>query len=253
MSFKDLLESPVPKKENEEGNAANQSTTAKDILYHTNDIMRFVPISGGFEDIRVSSQTSYSNAAEAEVLVNVIKKFLNEGNITLSQIGVISPYKAQVRHLADRFRSEGWLEQHAPRSIEVFEGKFSKNKKSKIGDGKGHDCTGHEKTRKFGGLGKRVPNVPRVPYGTKQSDNTSSDNIISTYMSPRVKNVEERKKIEISEATRNRDELLKLLGDRIYGHGDISSNSNSNSNSNGDSDKDKDKDGVSGSGEITPI
>ena len=141
LSFKDLLESPVPKKEKEEeGNAANQSTTAKDILYHnhTNDMMRFEPINGGFEDIRVSSQTSYSNAAEAEVLVNVIKKFLNEGNITLSQIGVISPYKAQVRHLADRFRSEGWLEQHAPRSIEVFEGKFSKNKKSKMGDGKGH-------------------------------------------------------------------------------------------------------------------
>ena len=35
LSFKDLLESPVLKKENEEeGNAANQSTTAKDVLYH---------------------------------------------------------------------------------------------------------------------------------------------------------------------------------------------------------------------------
>ena len=243
LSFKDLLDSPVPISNQvnvDEGgkDATNQSTAVKDVVYDVSDSMTFVPITGGFEDIRVSSQTSYSNAAEAEVLVNVIKKFIKEGNITLSQIGVISPYKAQVRHLADRFRSEGWIEQYAPRSVEVFDSKFIKNRKSKKGDMKGYESRGHEKTRKLGGVGKRVPNEPRVPYNPKQSDNLSPDNTVRTFMPPGSKYVKEKQNVEISEATRHRDELLKLLGDRIYGIGNGNGNGDGDDGDDGD-DKDR--------------
>lgn len=72
-----------------------------------------VPISGGFECISNSSQTSYYNDAEADVLVSVIKGLKEVGNVSLANIGVISPYNGQVRSLADRFRAQGWLETNA--------------------------------------------------------------------------------------------------------------------------------------------
>ena len=82
-------------------------------------VRNWKPIKGGFEDFRLLSQNSYSNAAEVEVLVGVVKGLMH-GGVTLSQIGVISPYSAQVRSLAERFRAEGWLEQILSRATEQF-------------------------------------------------------------------------------------------------------------------------------------
>ena len=80
----------------------------------------FQPINGGFEDYRIESQTSFSNAAEAEVIMGIVRGFLKQGDTTLGQIGVISPYKAQVRLMADRFRAEGWVEQIVSKGQDHF-------------------------------------------------------------------------------------------------------------------------------------
>ena len=68
-----------------------------------------VPLSGGFECISNSSQLSYYNDAEAEVVRNVLARLI-DGGVSLGSIGVISPYSAQVRCLSERLRREGWVE-----------------------------------------------------------------------------------------------------------------------------------------------
>ena len=93
----------------------------------------FSPLNGGFEDYRIDSQTSYSNAAEAEVVMGIVRGFLKQGDTMLGQIGVISPYKAQVRLLADRFRAEGWVEQIVSKGQDHF--KTDMNKALGIGPG----------------------------------------------------------------------------------------------------------------------
>ena len=93
----------------------------------------FYPLNGGFEDYRLDSQTSFSNAAEAEVVMGIVKGFLKQGDTMLGQIGVISPYKAQVRLLADRFRAEGWVEQIVSKGQDHF--KTDMNKALGIGPG----------------------------------------------------------------------------------------------------------------------
>lgn len=55
------------------------------------------------------TQTSYSNTLEADVVLEVVKS-LYAHNTSLSDIGVLSPYNAQVRLLTDLFRSEGWID-----------------------------------------------------------------------------------------------------------------------------------------------
>ena len=79
-----------------------------------------LPFLRGFEDTRMYSQTSFSNAAEGEVLVGLIKGLLQGGQTKLGQIGVIAPYKSQVRMLADRFRAEGWLEPLASKDSDQY-------------------------------------------------------------------------------------------------------------------------------------
>jgi superfamily I DNA and/or RNA helicase len=78
------------------------------------------PFIRGFEDLKLYYQTSFSNAAEAEVMVELIRGMLESGETTLGQIGVIAPYKSQVRLLADRFRTEGWLEQIVSRDVDNY-------------------------------------------------------------------------------------------------------------------------------------
>lgn len=67
-----------------------------------------VPVSGGFESVSNTSQVSYYNNMEIEVLMKVLRNMTSR--VPFGGIGVISPYNAQVRALADRFRQEGWIE-----------------------------------------------------------------------------------------------------------------------------------------------
>lgn len=69
-----------------------------------------VPLSGGFESISNSTQTSYYNYAEVETVLAVAQSLIDDGLLSLDQIGVISPYNAQVRAITDRFREFGWIE-----------------------------------------------------------------------------------------------------------------------------------------------
>lgn len=62
----------------------------------------------GFEKMSNSS-TSYSNEAEAAVLVGVIESLVSHGGLSLDDIGVISPYTAQVRLLLELCRNKGWV------------------------------------------------------------------------------------------------------------------------------------------------
>ena len=55
-----------------------------------------VPISGGFESTSNASQTSYFNEAEAEVVTRVLEVLVSKGQVSLTDIGVITPYNAQV-------------------------------------------------------------------------------------------------------------------------------------------------------------
>lgn len=67
-----------------------------------------VPRSGGFEYLSNTSMASYYNNAEAAVVKDVVRGLVEDGNISLSDIGVISPYSAQVRLLIDLFRPLGY-------------------------------------------------------------------------------------------------------------------------------------------------
>lgn len=67
-----------------------------------------VPISGGYESVSNSSQVSYYNEMEIAVMMSILKGL--DSKVPFGGIGVISPYNAQVRSLADRFRQEGWID-----------------------------------------------------------------------------------------------------------------------------------------------
>ena len=54
--------------------------------------------------------SSYYNSVEADVVEDIISQFVQRGQIAIEDIGVISPYNAQVRLLLDRFRDKGWVE-----------------------------------------------------------------------------------------------------------------------------------------------
>jgi len=69
-----------------------------------------VPIGGGYEQLSNSSMASYYNEEEALEIEGIIYDFVEGGEVELGDIGVISPYSAQVRHLIDCFRDRGWVE-----------------------------------------------------------------------------------------------------------------------------------------------
>jgi helicase MOV-10 len=56
----------------------------------------FVDVPQGRET-STSEKTSYSNSLEAEVVLEVVRGLLAEGEVDASEIGVISPYRGQVR------------------------------------------------------------------------------------------------------------------------------------------------------------
>jgi hypothetical protein len=61
---------------------------------------------------------------EIEVLMTILKGF--ESKVPFGGIGVISPYNAQVRSLADRFRQEGWIDaSNMVEDREVYDGDFT--------------------------------------------------------------------------------------------------------------------------------
>jgi len=82
-----------------------------------------VPVSGGFESVSNSSQISYYNVMEVEVMVKVLKNL--DTRVPFGGIGVISPYNAQVRSLADRFRQEGWIDSNLVEDKEISEGEMT--------------------------------------------------------------------------------------------------------------------------------
>jgi regulator of nonsense transcripts 1 len=41
---------------------------------------------------------------------NIVEALLAAGELVLQDIGVITPYKAQVKELTDRFRARGWMQ-----------------------------------------------------------------------------------------------------------------------------------------------
>ena len=65
--------------------------------------MHICTCSGGYEKVSNSSQSSYYNDMEASQVVRVIGQLLagsrggGGGELELDQIGVISPYNAQVK------------------------------------------------------------------------------------------------------------------------------------------------------------
>lgn len=73
-----------------------------------------VPISGGFEKVSDSVQTSYLNEEEAAVVVRLVEGLLKsqkgdtKGN-KRKDIGIISPYSAQVRLLNEKLQERGWV------------------------------------------------------------------------------------------------------------------------------------------------
>lgn len=73
-----------------------------------------VPISGGFEKVSDSVQTSYLNEEEAAVVVRLVEGLLKsqKGGIKSNNrkdIGIISPYSAQVRLLNEKLQERGWV------------------------------------------------------------------------------------------------------------------------------------------------
>lgn len=49
---------------------------------------------------------SKTNPGEAAHLVNIVRGFLVDGDLTRTDIGIISPYAGQVKLLHERFSSE---------------------------------------------------------------------------------------------------------------------------------------------------
>lgn len=67
--------------------------------------------------IAAAGATSYYNSAEADVVEGIVQSLLEDGNLGLGDIGVVSPYNAQVRLLSDKFRSRGWIEREMNQTI----------------------------------------------------------------------------------------------------------------------------------------
>ena len=63
----------------------------------------------GFERQSSTGGVSYFNEAELFVVEEVIAQLVGNGRLSIDQIGVISPYAAQVRQMGDRFRQRGWI------------------------------------------------------------------------------------------------------------------------------------------------
>lgn len=73
-----------------------------------------VPISGGFEKVSDSVQTSYLNEEEAAVVIRLVEGLLKsqKGDVKGNKrkdIGIISPYSAQVRLLNEKLQERGWV------------------------------------------------------------------------------------------------------------------------------------------------
>ena len=63
----------------------------------------------GFERQSSTGGVSFFNEAELFVVEEVIAQLVGNGRLSIDQIGVISPYAAQVRQMGDRFRQRGWI------------------------------------------------------------------------------------------------------------------------------------------------
>lgn len=81
----------------------------------------------GFESRSNSTQTSYHNAREIESVVEIIADIIAAAEVCLDDIGVISPYNAQVQKMLETFREKGWVEPLRSSQLEN-----NKNNKIKI-------------------------------------------------------------------------------------------------------------------------
>ena len=75
---------------------------------------RAVPISGGFEKVSDSVQTSYLNEEEADVVIQLVEGLLGSQRRSSNankkkDIGIISPYSAQVKLLNEKLQERGWV------------------------------------------------------------------------------------------------------------------------------------------------
>lgn len=64
---------------------------------------------GGYEAVPSRTNRSYHNLQEAAAVEMLVEDLLSTGELSLADIGVISPYNAQVKELTERFRTRGWL------------------------------------------------------------------------------------------------------------------------------------------------
>merc|ERR1712129_47910 len=65
-----------------------------------------------------SEGSSYVNHREAIVVLNILRDILDAGELRLGDIGVISPYSAQVHHLRHQLNTFQWTHQD-PYALEV--------------------------------------------------------------------------------------------------------------------------------------
>jgi len=108
LSFRDMMELPSPPPTRGTDTAVNNNGDVTVFRGRPDGVetiiaapgprgrVRSAPISGGFESASNASQTSYYNEAEAEVLVSVVESLVEQGHVRLNEIGVITPYNAQV-------------------------------------------------------------------------------------------------------------------------------------------------------------
>ena len=87
----------------------------------------FVPIEGS--EIVDEESSSKSNLDEAAKVLSIVNNLLSTGDITASEIGVITPYNGQVRLLVDLFDQAGGRDENEPyagleiKSVDGYQGR----------------------------------------------------------------------------------------------------------------------------------
>jgi regulator of nonsense transcripts 1 len=91
------------------GGDSDSASDSSGALHPTNFFLGF-PIGKGHERVSSASTRSYYNPTEAAAVEEIVESLLAAGELALQDIGVITPYKAQVKELTDRFRARGWMQ-----------------------------------------------------------------------------------------------------------------------------------------------
>lgn len=73
----------------------------------------------GYEALSSLTQHSYSNSTEVAAVERIVVSLLADGKHQMGDIGVISPYNAQVKEISGCFRTRGWIPDHDLLSEEI--------------------------------------------------------------------------------------------------------------------------------------